>query len=268
MSTLAPRRERPVPRPVSVVRTERISPTMQRVTFGGPGLEGFAITTPTGHIKLFLPAEGERDVVLPTRGPNGLVWPEGGPRGVVRTYTPRRFDPDRRELDVEFFLHGTGPASTWAGRAVPGDQAAIAGPGRGYDLDPSAPWFVIAGDESAIPAIGMIVEALPSTAAAHVYVEVASPADEQQLPAHPLTITNWVHRGDAAPGARLEEALRAMALPHGDGRVWVAGEAAMIRRVRYHLLAERALQPQQLVTRGYWQEGAENHPDHDYGDDG
>lgn len=268
MSTVAPKRERPAPRPVAVVRSERIAPRVQRVTFGGPGLDGFAITTPTGHIKLFLPADGESDVALPTRGPDGLVWPQDRPRGAVRTYTPRRFDAERRELDVEFFLHGSGPASTWAARAAPGDRAAIAGQGRGYDPDPGAPWFVLAGDESALPAIGMILEALPRTAAAHVYAEVASFAEEQPLPAHPLTITNWVHRDGAAPGARLEDAVRRMVMPHGDGRVWVAGEAAMIRRVRRHLLGERGLQPGQVVTRGYWQEGAADHPDHDYGDDG
>jgi NADPH-dependent ferric siderophore reductase len=243
MPAAAPRRERPAPRPVTVVRSTRIAPNVQRVTFGGPGLDGFAVTTPTGHIKVFLPP------------------------ATVRTYTPRRFDPERRELDVDFFLHGTGPASAWAERAIAGDSAAVAGQGRGYDPDPNAAWFVLAGDESALPAIGMILEALPESAAAHVIAEIAGPDHEQELPAHPTLITTWVRRGDAQPGLALEDAIRSMVLPHGDGRVWVAGEASMIRRVRRHLLTDRRLRPEQVVTRGYWREGEPNHPDHDYGDD-
>jgi NADPH-dependent ferric siderophore reductase len=267
MPAAAPRRERPAPRPVTVVRSTRIAPNLQRVTFGGPGLDGFAVTTPTGHVKVFLPADGEAEPAIPTRGPDGLIWPDDRPPGTVRTYTPRRFDPERLELDVDFFLHGTGPASAWAARAVAGDQAAVAGQGRGYDPDPNAAWFVLAGDESALPAIGMILEALPESAAARVIAEVAGPDDEQQLPAHPTLITTWVHRGEVQPGLPLEDAIRSMVLPHGDGRVWVAGEASMIRRVRRHLLTDRRLRPEQVVTRGYWREGEPNHPDHDYGDD-
>lgn len=263
----AARRNRPAARPVEVVRSERIGPHFQRITFGGPALDSLEITSPTGHIKVFLPGEGETEPALPTRGPDGLVWPEGRSPAVVRTFTPRRFSKERRELEVEFFLHGTGPASSWAERASIGDRAAIAGQGRGYEPDAGADWFLIAGDESALPAIGMIIEALPARATALVVAEVETAADEQTLPAFPALTTTWLHRHDAPAGEQLESALRAVALPPGDGRVWTAGEAASIRRVRRNLITERALPADRVVTRGYWKHGDSNHPDGDYGND-
>jgi NADPH-dependent ferric siderophore reductase len=257
---------RPPPRPVEVARSERISPTFQRVTFTGPALEGFAITSPTGHVKLFLPPPGETEPALPTFGPNGLVWPEGAPPATVRTYTPRRFDASRLELDVEFFLHGSGAASTWAQQAVPGDRAAIGGPGRGYDPDPAAPWFLLAGDETAVPAIAMLLETIAPGIPVDVLVEVEGDDAEPALPDHPRATTTWVHRDGAPAGERLEAAVRAATLPMGHGRVWVATEAAAVRRVREHLLVERGLAAPRVTTRGYWRVGTPNHPDHDDGD--
>ena len=239
---------------------------MVRVTLGGAGLDGFAITSPTGHIKLFLPADGDTEPALPTFGADGIEWPAGRPRSVMRTYTPRRFDPSRLELDVEFFLHGVGPASRWAASATVGDRAAIAGPGRGYHPDPAAGWFLIAGDESAIPAIGMIVESLPEGAPARVVVEVTSTEDEQPLPRRHGVTTEWLHRDGRQPGELLEETMRGARLPSRNGRAWVAAEASRIRAIRRHLVTDGHLAPEHVVTRGYWRAGHPDHPDHDYGD--
>jgi NADPH-dependent ferric siderophore reductase len=237
------------------------------VWVGGDALEGFAAAAPTSHLKVFLPAGGQTAPILPEYTPDGAVWAEDGPRPSVRTYTPRRFDAASGTLEIQFVLHGAGPASEWAERVRPGDQLAVAGPGGRFSMDPPAERWWIAGDESAIPAVGTLLEALPDSAAAEVHLEVAGPDDEIELASPAKTTITWHHRRTPdAWGTELDEAARGAAIADGT-RVWVACEAAAMRGIRRYLIGERRLPASSLVTRGYWRLGDANHPDHDYGDD-
>lgn len=244
----------------------RITPRLVSVWVTGEALDGFTIDAPTGHIKVFLPLSGQDAPLLPEFLPEGQVVPEDA-RPVVRTYTPRRFDAGNRTLEVQFLLHGEGPASEWAERASAGDQIMVAGPGGRFVMDPTVEHWWIAGDESAIPAIGTLLEALPDTAAAEVHLEVADADDELEFTSPAKTAITWHHRrAPDAWGAELDEAARAAAIADG-AKVWVACEAAAMRGIRRHFLADRGLPASSLVTRGYWRIGEANHPDHDYGDD-
>jgi NADPH-dependent ferric siderophore reductase len=261
-----PRRRKP-PRPVEVVSVSRIAPRLVSVWVGGDALDGFKVEAPTSHIKVMLPPDGQRELVLPKDTPEGVVWPDEAVRPVVRTYTPRRFDEASRTLEIQFVLHGAGPASEWAERASVGDQLAVAGPGGRFTMDPAAGHWWIAGDESAIPAVGTLLEALPATATAEVHLEVADADDEIELDTPAKTAITWHHRrAPDAWGVELGEAARAADIADGT-RVWVACEAAAMRGIRRYFIAERGLPAGSLVTRGYWRLGAANHPDHDYGDD-
>lgn len=261
-----PRGPRRPPRLVDVRSVSRLTPRLVSVQLGGDGLAGFRIEAPTSHIKVFLPGEGQTTLTLPTFGPDGPAGAEDAPRPVVRTYTPRRFDPATGTLEVQFVLHGSGPASAWAERATVGDQLAIAGPGGRFHLDPAVERWWIAGDESAIPAVATLLEALPPSTVADVHLEVESAADEIPLASSAQTTVTWRHRRTPdAWGAELHDA--ALDLPLSDGtHYWVACEASAVRRIRKHLLA-RQVPANTLVTRGYWRLGAADHPDHDYGDD-
>jgi NADPH-dependent ferric siderophore reductase len=115
--------------------------------------------------------------------------------------------------------------------------------------------------------VATLLEALPPSSTAEVHLEAASPDDEIPLlgPAH-TTIT-WHHRRTPdAWGAELYEAAQNASIATGT-HIWVACEAAAMRRIRTHLRADRRIPASSLVTRGYWRLGAANHPDHDYGDD-
>jgi NADPH-dependent ferric siderophore reductase len=244
----------------------RIAPRLVSVWVAGDALEGFRIEAPTSHIKVLLPAPGQDAPLLPEYLPEGQVVPEDA-RPVVRTYTPRRFDEASRTLEIQFVLHGAGPASEWAERASVGDQLAVAGPGGRFTMDPAVEHWWIAADESAIPAVGTLLEALPATATAEVHLEVADADDEIELDSPPKAAITWHHRRAAdAWGVELSEAARAADIADGT-RVWVACEAAAMRGIRRYFMAERGLPASSLVTRGYWRLGAANHPDHDYGDD-
>ena len=254
----APRRKR-VFRWVQVTQVEQLTPRMVRVTFTGDDLGNFGWNGPAAHIKLFFPEEGQTEPVMPQ--------PDGPRSARARTYTPRRFDPAVPELDVEFVLHGEGPASNWAAQAQVGQKLILAGPGPNYSIEPEADWYLLAGDDTALPAISSILEALPATARARVLIEVADAQEERALTsAAKLDVTWLYHDGNPAKAdAALEQALYNLELPEGTGRIYVGCEAAAMRRIRQHLIRERELSPSMLVTRGYWKLGETNYTDHDYG---
>jgi NADPH-dependent ferric siderophore reductase len=248
-------------RQVRVTRVEQLSPRMVRVTFTGDDLGAFAWNGPAAHIKLIFPEDGQDEPLMPQ--------PDGPRSTRMRTYTPRRFDPGIPELDVEFVLHGDGPASNWAARAQPGQALILAGPGPNYQIDPDADWFLLAGDDTALPAIETILDALPARARARVLLEVADEQEQRPLStAAQLDITWLDHDAHAAEAdTALEDAVRTIELPAGAGRIYVGCEAAAMRRIRRHLLQERGLDPATIVTRGYWKRGAVDYTDHDYGTD-
>jgi NADPH-dependent ferric siderophore reductase len=249
--------------PAAVRRVQRLSPRMVRVTFTSPELADFGWNGPAAHIKLIF--GGDAAAGAPAPGA-----PADAPRPIARTYTPRRFDRDARELDVDFVLHGDGPAAAWAAQAEVGQTLTVAGPGRSYAIDPEARWWTLAGDDSAIPAIATILEQLPANGSrARAFIEVVDATEERDICAGCSAVVTWLHRGEdpTRAGTVLESALRDFEFPADSGRVYVACEAGAMRRIRRHLLSERGMNRDHIVTRGYWKLGATDHPDGDYGQD-
>jgi NADPH-dependent ferric siderophore reductase len=178
-----------------------------------------------------------------------------GQRPIIRTLTPRRVDPDLLELDVVVVIHESGMASEWVQSARPGDPAAVSGPARGYTVDTSGSVFLLAGDETAIPAISQLMEHLPLAKRVHVEIEIASPDARVAMPERPGATVNW---RDLPSGAAIGESLLSAvaAVPLGpETRVWVAGEAAAVQRIRRHLFEERGLSRAHATVRGYWKHG-------------
>ena len=271
MTQEAPRSARPRPqfRAVSVKRVDRITPGVVRITVGGDELAGFEPRGQAGHVRFWFPQPGEAAPIMPDWGDNGPVMREGVPRPEARVYTPRIWDADKRELSVDFIIHGEGPGSSWAESAKPGDRIVIAGPGGRFQVDPSSDWYLLAADQTGIPALATVLEALPESIPAQVYVEVEDASEEQDLPSSKNVTLTLLHRAPNKPmGAALLDAVTKTKLPaDGAGRVWVACESAIMHDIRRHLLEERKLNRTAMHTHGYWKLGAENHPDHDYGDD-
>ena len=176
---------------------------MVRVTLGGPQLAGLELGLPAGSVRLLLPPPGTTDVVLPSWNGNEFRDADGG-RPVIRTLTPLRLDTDALELDVEIVRHGHGPLSAWAGAAGPGAAVAVSGTGRGYEVDATAPQFLLAGDESALPAIATLLPALPAGAHVDVVVEIAAASGRLALPSRPGLSVHWCELDEGArPGDAL-----------------------------------------------------------------
>jgi NADPH-dependent ferric siderophore reductase len=248
------RREPPAFRRVAVRRSEHLSPLMVRVTLAGGELAGFTVDEPAASVRVLLPSPGADVLEIPTWAGNEFLLADGR-RATIRTLTPRRADPEALELDVDVVLHDGGTASAWAAGAAAGNLAAISGPGRGYTIDREAPAFLLAGDETAIPAISQLLEALPRRTPVQVHIEIAAADARLPLPDHPGAIVDWCELPPGAtPGAALVDAvLGAEIVP--DARIWVAGEAAAVHRVRRHLFEERGLPRAQANVRGYWKHG-------------
>jgi NADPH-dependent ferric siderophore reductase len=248
------RREPPRFRRVVVHAVERLSPRLVRITFAGPELDGLTVEHPAASVRLLLPPPGERELVMPAWNGNEFLLPDGR-RPTLRTFTPRRVDAEALELDLDIVLHGAGAAAEWAQAASPGDAAAISGPGRGYVVDPDAPAFVLAGDETAIPAISQLLDVVPTEAQVQVHIEVGHPDARLELPDHPLARVHWHDLlAGAPPGDALVAAIHSTEIT-SEARVWVAGEAAAVQRIRRHLFEERGLPRSQAAVRGYWKHG-------------
>jgi NADPH-dependent ferric siderophore reductase len=227
---------------------------MMRVTLSGAELDGFALADPAASVRLLFPPPGARDVVMPAWNGNEFLLADGR-RPAIRTLTPRSFDAAALELDLDVVDHGTGTASTWATTAEVGSLAAMSGPGRGYTINREAAAFVLGGDETAIPAISQLLESLPAEAAVHVCIEVAEPHGRLELPEHPRATVEWCDLPNGAPpGDALVTAVRSVELVP-DARVWVAGEAAAVQRIRRYLFEERGMARSQTSVRGYWKHG-------------
>jgi NADPH-dependent ferric siderophore reductase len=263
-----PRRRRaPQYHRVSVRRVEKLSPHSVRVTLHGEDLARFETHGVAEHVKVLFPAAGQERPVLPVWTDDGPVYEPGVERPVSRTYTPRFWRPAALELDIDFLIHGDGPGSNWAAQVQNGSEVVVTMPGGPLRLELDARDFFIAGDESALPAIGTILEALPPAARAQVLVELEDASDQQALQSPARLDVQWLVRnpGDAS-GRRLERAVRELDLS-SEARIFVACEAGVMREIRRLLLLERGLDRASIHTHGYWKAGVANHPDHDLGED-
>jgi NADPH-dependent ferric siderophore reductase len=183
------------------------------------------------------------------------VWP-GGSHGVsLRSYTARRQDPVTGEVDVDFVLHGDGPAAAWAAAAEPGSLLGIAGSGS-LAFTP-APTVLLAADETALPAVARILADLPAGTRGTALLEVADAAEEQDLGETHGVQLRWLHRDGTPPGEStlLVDAVAALDRPDGDVFAWVGAESAAVRSVRADLRGRWGLTRAQHHAIGYWRRG-------------
>ncbi|MFC4906632.1 siderophore-interacting protein [Actinomadura gamaensis] len=240
---------------MSVVRATRLGPSMTRITLTAPDVDEFVSGGRDQRFKLFFPHPHQDRPVMPDVPDDDwfAAWRALDPseRAVMRTFTVRAQRPG--EVDVDFALHGDlGPASRWARAARPGDRLLALGPtapdsgGVEFAPPPSARTILLAGDESALPAIGANLESLDPSVSAHVYVQIAHDGDRQDLPGD----VTWLVRNRDEP---LCEAVRNC--PPVD-YAWIAGEAAAVRTMRRHLVRERSMPREAVEFMGYWRRGS------------
>ncbi len=221
---------------VTVSSVQELSPNFRRITFGGYSLRDFGVNGDTLdlRIKLMIPSLGADGTQLPLpvfemeQAGWYREWLAMDPavRGSMRTYTVRqsRLDAVYPEIDVDFVMHFDadghgGPAANWALNVKPGDAITIIGPNNraaqcytaevygGIEWRPGmAERILLAGDETAIPAISAILESLPSYMTGHAFLEVPEAGDFLDLKTDADVDITWLPRGAAIGRSR----------PHGE----------------------------------------------------
>ncbi|ROM86884.1 NADPH-dependent ferric siderophore reductase [Pseudomonas brassicacearum] len=235
-------------RRLQVLRVVELTPRMRRITVGGPELAGFVSLGTDDHVKLFFPQDAAQHAALehfdPSAGKGQAAMPP------MRDYTPRRYNLDTLELDLDFVLHGDGPAATWAAQAKPGQYLDIGGP-RGSMIVPDVfDSYLLVGDETALPAIARRLEGLAPNRRALVVVEVENGAEQQVLQSPAQVHVIWVLREGRQDN--LVATVRQLEVPAGKLYAWVATESKVSRRIRKVLLEEKSLDPDYVKAVGYW----------------
>lgn len=236
-----------------------LSPNMVRIVVGGPGLSSFTMNGYSdAYVKMLFLRPGVQyarpiDINRIRAEFPREQWPQ------QRTYTVRSWDQRAGELTLDFVVHGDeGLAGPWARDASPGDEVFLLGPGGGYTPDADADWHLLAGDESALPAIAAALERLPSAARGFAVIEVPDPADEQLLDAPEGIQIRWLHRAHAPVGRQLVDVVTGLEFLPGRVHVFVHGEAGFVRDLRRVLRIDHGLAPSQLSISGYWRLGADD----------
>lgn len=252
-----------------VVRTEQLTPHLIRVVLGGEGFDTFVPNDFTdSYVKIAFVPNGVDVAALPQPltmdSFNELPATD---RPTVRTYTVRRVDTERREIAIDFVVHGEhGVAGPWAAAATPGQPAYVTSANGAYAPDPAADWHLLAGDEAAVPAISVALEALADNAVGQVFIEVAGPEDELELTAPPGVDITWIYRGgradlvsedQAGDHAPLIEAVKGAPWLPGQVQVFIHGEAqTVMHNLRPYIRKERGVDAKWASSiSGYWRRG-------------
>jgi NADPH-dependent ferric siderophore reductase len=236
-------RRRGRPWTLKVVKAFDINSHMRRVQLTGDNLDEFT------------PKPGQEIV---------FQIPQPGGEPARRHYTIRRYDTGSKVIDVDFVLHGhRTPGVSWSLDAKSGDLIDIRGPRGRIGLNPDADWHLFLGDETCLPAIYALLEALPKGAPAFALLEVAGEEDKQELKTQADVKLQWLLRNGAAPGPSelLSKALAAFTFPSGKGHAIVIGETSNVRNQR-HALLERSFDRSQIYAEGYWRPGRVGGHDH------
>lgn len=230
---------------LTVTSVRRLTPRMVRMTFGGDGLSDIG-TWPDQQLKLLFPKPGCSAHV--SDSPDVGTWyqaylavPEPE-RPWMRSFTVRSLADG--VLTVDFVLHGdNGPASRWAASAQVGDIIGRFGPSPEYARPlGTADLLLFAGDETALPAIASLLELLPGEQRFLAFVEVADPAEEQDVPG-----VRWVHR---SAGEDLVSVVSEVEVPSSVW-VWLGGEASAVRALRRHFVG-LGVSKKDIEFAGYW----------------
>jgi NADPH-dependent ferric siderophore reductase len=228
------------PVPITVTFSRELTPRTRRITFEG------AITVETANPASYLSLYFSDPLGVWSSHTDSSMPPK-------RTYTPRYITPDCASMTIDFVLHGEGRATEWARTARAGDVIWAGSITGGYDVPQDLEHLVLVGDDTAIPAIGTVLEAIAQGTRTTVIIEVIDEDDERDPSDTVQCDPIWLHRGTDVTdvGDQMLNLVKSIAVPTS-AHWWIAGEREAIRAVRDHLVAARGVTPDHISVAAYW----------------
>lgn len=238
---------------LTVKKRRELGSDMVRITLEGSDLEGFYTPGFDDHVKLIFPDPITKELRLPQMGDRGMVFAAGQEKPPIRDYTPREFREQELEMDIDFVVHGEGPACQWAMQAKEGDKLGVAGPRGSFLVSKDLDWQILIGDETAVPAMARRVKELPSNVKVQVYVLARNLLTVGAMEAPDHVTVNWIPSLAGLNG--ILDALRAAPELSGTGYVWVAAEYSIAQSLREYWVQERGLDKGAIRASSYWRQG-------------
>lgn len=241
-------------RRVAVQDIVDLTPHMRRIVFSGVDLKdfGYNVSQLGPYLKLRIPLPGHSRYLSPTArtAEDGHGWDDDNT--VLRTYSVRHFEPETRRLTIDFVLHGDeGIASGWAARAVVGDTIGVLE--RGSRLVTHTDWFLILGDQTALPAIAQMLENMPIDSHGQAFIEVSNPGEFQVIVNRTNITLTWLYRDGGV--SRLCEKCETPTPARGQTYVWAGAEADIAQTIRKKVKTDWKLPPEQYFIVNYWRRG-------------
>ncbi|MGW4881872.1 siderophore-interacting protein [Streptomyces sp. NPDC004262] len=246
-----------------VARTERVSPSIQRVTVTGADLAEFTWRGYDHWFRLFLQLPHQRLLRLPEF--TGSKWwqpylaiPEEE-RPHCANYTVADFRTETAEMDIDFVVHRgptgevEGAAAIWACDAGPGDPLAVLDQGLLFDCPAGASEVLVVADETGLPATTNIARSLPRDAVGRIIQEVPTTGDRRDLDAPDGVTVTWIVRGESTdvPGTAALAELRRHRPADASGYAFVVGESTLATEGRRHL-HRAGLPKDRIFFSGFW----------------
>ena len=238
-------------RTLSVVSSRKLTPHMQRIVLTGEELGTFPEGSESGYIKFLFTNRGD---AISSKSQVEAMAPD---KPLMRTYTVRAFDAEKKTLTVDFVLHADseGPASKWAESVKTDDEIVIVGPGPVKLVDNKADWFLIAGDMTALPAISCNLEQLPPEAKGYAVIEISSQDDKQLLSVPEGVEIKWVIRDSHSDQERFLNTVFDLEWLVGEPFVWCACEFEAMRSLRKYFKSTRNISKRSMYISSYWKSG-------------
>lgn len=220
----------------------QVAQDFMRLRLHAPDLSRLA-TVDSIHFRLVLPPEGDDAPEWPRIAPNGqTIWPTGAKALHRPAYTVREINLDQGWLDTDIYLHDGGRVTQWVRDNPEGRQIGLSGPGGGGIAQ--AARLVLAGDETAYPAVARMIEARPD-AVGEVWLLGAR--NDYPMPAAPHLTINHLPNGIAELGRILRETP-----PAADAYLWMAAEKSAITSLRKQLVTDQGHAKSLTHMAGYW----------------
>ncbi|MBU2668965.1 siderophore-interacting protein [Actinoplanes bogorensis] len=243
------------PTAATVTGVRDLTGHLRRVTLSGDHLDRFEYLAPDHLVRIFLPRDGELHLPESEKWWPALQAIPEPRRPHCRNYTIRRIDHGKRELDIDFVLHGDGgPASAWANRVAVGDRIGVLSDGADYDPPADTTWQLLIADETGMPAVTSALEALPAGMPAIAFIEVDNPNDHIPVRVPDGSTLTWLHRAGQPAGTSkvVLHAVQKLHFPEGIPYAFIAGESGMVTSLRRHLVRTRGVDKKRVYFCGYW----------------